>query len=172
MAGSSGDTRGTLGPVWETFRAIACVVVPASEELDADGWAGFERIVQSALAARPEGIRRRIVLFVRALDAMARLRLGSGLASAEPLAARRFLEGIERSRVSLVRRGFWGVRTLALMGYYGRPEAASEIGYAAHPDGWTARGLSAGAWPTRSGQGTAEPNVMMAGDEGETSTDA
>jgi hypothetical protein len=28
-----------------------------------------------------------------------------------------------------LRHGFWGVKTLIFMGYYGRPEAAAEIGY-------------------------------------------
>ena len=31
----------------------------------------------------------------------------------------------------LLRRGFWGLRTLVFLGYYARPEAAAEIGYRA-----------------------------------------
>ena len=42
-------------------------------------------------------------------------------------------------RVLLLRRGCWGLRTLVLMGYYGRPDASSEIGYRADPRGWEAR---------------------------------
>ncbi len=38
-----------------------------------------------------------------------------------------------------LRRGFWGLRTLALMGYYARPAAAASVGYHADPRGWEAR---------------------------------
>ena len=43
-----------------------------------------------------------------------------------------------------LRRGVWGVRTLAFMGYYARPEAAREIGYRAAAAGWAARCASSG----------------------------
>jgi hypothetical protein len=51
-----------------------------------------------------------------------------------------FLESIERSRLLLVRRGFWGVRTLIFMGYYTRDDVAASIGYRANKNGWSARG--------------------------------
>jgi hypothetical protein len=54
-------------------------------------------------------------------------------------ARQRMLAALEDSRSPLLRRGFWGLRTLILMGYYGRPGAAAEIGYAADPRGWEAR---------------------------------
>jgi hypothetical protein len=46
---------------------------------------------------------------------------------------------LETARLVLVRRGFWGLRTLILMGYYGRPAAAAAIGYRADPQGWEMR---------------------------------
>src|SRR2546422_3095313 len=46
---------------------------------------------------------------------------------------------IERAPLLLMRRGLWGLRTLAFMGYYGRPAAAREIGYRADPRGWDVR---------------------------------
>ena len=39
----------------------------------------------------------------------------------------------------LVRNGFWGLRALVLLGYYGQTETAREIGYAAQARGWEAR---------------------------------
>jgi hypothetical protein len=41
----------------------------------------------------------------------------------------------------IIRVGFWGLRTLALLGYYARPEAAEEIGYTADRRGWEAPGI-------------------------------
>ena len=39
----------------------------------------------------------------------------------------------------LVRRGFWGLRTMIYLGYYSRGAAPAEIGYRAHVRGWQAR---------------------------------
>jgi hypothetical protein len=161
MSRSSGRARSTLAPVRATFRAVVRTVVPAATTLDAGGWARLEGIVEAALAERPARVQRQVVLFLRALRVVARLRLGAPLASVDPERATRFLGAIERSGVLLVRRGFWGVRTLALMGYYGRPEVAADVGYAASLRGWSGRGVGAGPWPGRAGRGAPEPNVMV-----------
>lgn len=50
-----------------------------------------------------------------------------------------FLLALEHSTLLILRRGVWGIRTLAFLGYYTRPETAKAIGYRAHPDGWGAR---------------------------------
>jgi len=144
---------------------VRCVV-PAAVGLDAGGWTQLEEIVEAALLERPARIRRQVVLYLRAIGLVARLRLGAPLASVEPERAARFLGGVERSRILLVRRGFWGVRTLSLMGYYGRPEVAAEVGYAPSLRGWLGRGLSAGPWPGRAGRGAPEANVMVSDDPG------
>jgi hypothetical protein len=51
-----------------------------------------------------------------------------------------FLSHLEDHPIQVVRVGFWGLRTLALLGYYGRPEVTEAIGYAANPLGWEALG--------------------------------
>lgn len=147
-------------------------VVPAAAALDAGGWARLEEVVEAALAERPTRIRGQVRLFLRGIEVVARLRLGASLASVDPQRAARFLRGIERSRVLLLRRGFWGVRTLALMGYYGRPEVAAEVGYAPSLRGWSGRGLSAGPWPGRAGRGAPEPNIMASGESDDEPSDA
>jgi len=57
----------------------------------------------------------------------------------DPARRARFLDSLQTSRLLLARRGIWGLRTLVLMGYYGRPRAAAAIGYRADPRGWEAR---------------------------------
>jgi hypothetical protein len=121
------------------FRAIAEVVIPESASLPASEWAAAESIIERALADRPDSIRLQIAAFLRILDVLALLRRGRRLHGLPPHARTRFLRGIQDSPVLLFRRGFWGVRTLALMGYYARPAAAAEIGYRAHALGWDAR---------------------------------
>ena len=138
------------------FRALTVACVPAAERLDAEGWARAEAIVDDFLAERPAAVRRQLRLFVRVLGLLALVRHGRGLAGLEPAETRRLLERLERSPLLLLRRGTWGVRTLCFMGVYAQPDVRRDIGYAAAPGGWEARGVSAGAWPDRLGAAPAE----------------
>ncbi len=128
-----------LAPVAGEFRALAVTIVPRASGLDEKGWRILETIVDEALAPRPEAMKRQLRLFVRVLQWLPLLRHGRTFAGLDPRRRLEFLRGIERSRILPVRRGFWGLRTLVLLGYWGRPEAAATIGYRAHPGGWAAR---------------------------------
>jgi hypothetical protein len=79
---------------------------------------------------------RQIRLFVRALNWLSVLRHGRTLARLSPEKRTRFLAKIQDSPIRLLRVGFWGLRTLVFLGYYGR--AGVDIGYAASPRGWEA----------------------------------
>lgn len=153
---------GVLTPVRGSFRAVTRAVVPASAALDEAAWVRAEAMVDDALRDRPEGVRRQIVLFVRVLGALSWLRYGRSLARLDPSRAQRMLAGLERSPLLLLRRGVWGIRTLAFMGYYGQEEARRGIGYTARPGGWEARGATQGPWPERAGAAQPELGVMTA----------
>lgn len=129
-----------LLPVRAVLRAIATTVVPESSSLDERGWAEVEAVIADAVGKRDRRVQRQLLLFMRVLQLLPVARHGKTLTrlSAEQRSA--FLERVERSRILLVRRGFWGVRTLVFMGYYTRDDVAASIGYRAHPDGWAARG--------------------------------
>lgn len=158
---------GFLTPVRGSFRAIARAVVPASAGLDEAAWIRAEDIVDEALADRPAGVRRQVVLFVRVLNLLSGLRFGRRLERLDAARTQSLLAALERSPLLLLRRGVWGIRTLAFMGYYGRDEARRSIGYAARPGGWEARGATQGPWPQRAGAAPAEPGVMTADPEGD-----
>jgi hypothetical protein len=96
-------------------------------------------------------VRGQLVLFVRALSLLALLRFGRGLAGLDPARTRRLLSTLERAPLLLLRRGTWGLRTLAFMGVYGQPGIRRELGYAAALRGWEARGATPGPWPERKG---------------------
>jgi hypothetical protein len=149
-----------LTRVRATFRAVAVTAVPAAECLDESVWAEVESIVEEALAVRPSGVRRQLVLFLRLLEVVALLRHGRRLRSMSAERARAFLGSLERSRLLAVRRGVWGVRTLAFMGFYGRPAFRAQVGYRAAREGWQARGGSAGSWSDRDGAARPEPAVL------------
>jgi hypothetical protein len=128
-----------LAPVRGTFRALAQTFVPESEALDGPGWSAAEAIVEQALAERPAGVRRQVGLLIRVLEVLPLLRWGRRFSALDAPTRLRFLQALQGSPVLLLRRGIWGLRTLALMGYYARPEAATLIGYRADARGWDAR---------------------------------
>lgn len=128
-----------LAPVRGTFRAIATSIVPESGQLDESGWTELEGIVENALARRRPGLRRQLRLFIRLLGWLPMLRYGKPFHALDPARRDRFLGAVQDSRMLLIRRGFWGLRTLVFMGYYARPAAAREIGYRADPRGWEVR---------------------------------
>lgn len=128
-----------LLPVRDTFRAIAVTVVPEAAVLDQAGWSALESLVERTLARRPAAMQRQLVLFVRAIEHLPRLRFGRPFTALDPEKRRRFLSGLEHAPLLLLRRGFWGLRTLVFLGYYARPEVAGAIGYRADARGWAVR---------------------------------
>ena len=128
-----------LAPVRDTFRAIAVTVVPEASALDEPGWSALEALVEKTLAKKPAGMQRQLVTFVRAIEHLPRLRWGRPFTALSPLERTRVLASLERAPLLLLRRGFWGLRTLVFLGYYARPEAAAAIGYRADARGWEAR---------------------------------
>lgn len=120
------------------FRAVATTVVPEAIRLDEKAWIELEQIIGDALEAKPIGLRRQLTLFLRALDVLPIFRYGRTFQALDPSRRTAFLLGIQDAPALLLRRGFWGLRTLIFMGYYGREAGRSETGYRADPRGWEA----------------------------------
>jgi hypothetical protein len=131
--------EGFLSPVRKSFRAMATAIVPESAQLDDAAWEDLERIVEKALSAQPESLRMQLRLLIRALNLLPVLRFGRTFRSLEAGKRALFLHGIENAPLLALRRGFWGLRTLVFLGYYGRRESGESIGYRADPRGWEAR---------------------------------
>lgn len=123
----------------QTFQAIAETVVPEVRDLDREQWAAMQSIIERGLAARPAKMQRQLALFMRALNVLSLLKYGRMLHQLIPSMRTEFLEEVQSSRILLVRRGFWGLRTLVFMGFYARPAASAHVGYRGHVDGWSAR---------------------------------
>lgn len=128
-----------LTSVRPVLRAIGVTVVPEATRLDEAGWAAIEATVAAALASRPAALQRQFLLFLRVLEWLPLARFGRRFTRLDPARRTRVLRSLQDAPLLLVRRGMWGLRTLLLMGYYGRPEARDEIGYRADSRGWTAR---------------------------------
>ena len=139
------DVGATALPGGDRFRAILAAVVPEAAALSDDEWRGAAAIIGRAIATRPPSVRRQLGIFLHALDVVAIVRNGRSLRSLSIEHRTALLESLSRSPVLALRRGVWGVRTLAFMGYYARPEAARAVGYRASVSGWAARRASSGS---------------------------
>ena len=128
-----------LASVRPVFRAIAATVVPEAAALDERDWAALETIVVDALAIRPPKLQRQLLTFIRLVEWLPLPRYGRRFTRLDADRRTRVLRALQDAPVLLLRRGCWGLRTLVLMGYYGRPAALQEIGYRADPKGWEVR---------------------------------
>jgi hypothetical protein len=112
--------------------------VPEAKQLDESGWLASEALVEDALAIRPPALRRQLQLFLRAIEWLPVVRYGHRFSALRDEQRGRILRHLQDHPVERIRCGFWGLRTLALLGYYGRPEAAYAIGYCPEARGWEA----------------------------------
>lgn len=122
-----------------TFRAIARTVVPEAAQLDETGWSELEATVEHALAGRPPRMQRQLRVLLRMIEQLPRVTTGRSFSSLDETSRTAFLDRLQHSPVKLIRRGIWGVRTLTLMGFYTRADAARSVGYRADARGWLAR---------------------------------
>jgi hypothetical protein len=126
-------------PLRDALRPLAITFVPEIAGATASQWSELERRVTQALAARPLAMRRQLGLFVRVLEAAARIRYRTGLAALDAGRRTALLEAFAGSPLLLFRRGIWGLRTLIMLGWYTQPSVVSALGYRASPAGWGAR---------------------------------
>ncbi len=125
----------TLPPVFQSFVAT---IVPEAAALDTRGWQDLELLVRNMLSQRPAGLVRQIRMLLHLIEWLPVPRHGRRFSSLDAAQRAQVLASLQDNPVTLIRVGFWGLRTLALLGYYGRPEAARSIGYAADARGWEA----------------------------------
>jgi Gluconate 2-dehydrogenase subunit 3 len=113
-----------------TFRAAAGCIVPS--EPDSPGADSDEAIAVAdrALAARPEKDQRLLKAFLRAVEILPVFRYGRRFTSLGSDQQLRFLTFLENTRLfSKFRQGFFGLKTFALLGYYGLDRTWGELSY-------------------------------------------
>jgi len=120
------------------FRAVVSTIVPESSSLDNQEWQGLVQVIEALLRDRPESLKRQLRLFLNVIEWLPLIRFGRPFTRLSPDARARVLTHLQNDRIEKIRVGFWGLRTIVLAGYYGRPQAAAAIGYAASPKGWEA----------------------------------
>ena len=117
------------------FLAIAGRVVPEMAALSQDARASALGLVEHQLASRPERMRRELALFLSVIRWAPALRHGRPFDRLSPSQQDGVLRWLQDAPVTKLRSGFWGLKTLAFLGYYGRPEAGESIHYRPSNDG-------------------------------------
>ena len=112
-----------------TLRAVAEQVVVQLGESTSAASARFDEIVDSALAARPEPVRRQLGLFLSIIRLAPVVRWGRPFEALSGDRRDRFLRWLENHPLAAVRAGFWGLKTLVFMGWYGQDEQWAAISY-------------------------------------------
>ncbi len=118
-----------------TLEAVAARVVPESATLAGARRDRFLAIIDDALAQRAPGMRRQLGSFLALIHLAPVVRFGRSFESLPGERQDSVLRWLEGGPVSLLRKGFWGLKVLVFMGYYGQPETWPEIGYAPEFDG-------------------------------------
>jgi len=117
------------------FLTVAETITPEVADLDESGRARMRRIVDEALMDRDEGTRRQIGTFLTLIRLVPVLRYGRPFDRLDSERRQRVLRWFQDGPVGLFRQGFWGLKALVFMGYYGQSEHWREIGYAPDMDG-------------------------------------
>ena len=113
----------------EFLSVLAGRIVPEWRKLDAAGLERSFALIEEALASRPASMRRQFRLFLRAVRWLPAFRFGRPFERLEPAAQDAVLGWLQDAPVALIRKGFWGLKTLVFLGYYGRHEAGEAVGY-------------------------------------------
>jgi hypothetical protein len=114
---------------WAFLMCVAGCIVPAAADLDAEGRSRFIAIAGKALADRPRSIQRQFVLFLGLMRWLALVRFGAPFDRLSPANQDAALRWLLDAPLATLRSGFWGLRALAFMGYYGQTEVWSSLRY-------------------------------------------
>jgi hypothetical protein len=113
----------------EFLQVLAARIVPEIAELDSAGLGRFFGIIDQALSARPASVRRQFAVFLGLLRWAPIVRYGAPLEKLRNDRQDATLRWFEDCPVSVVRAGFWGLKAMVFMGYYGQPETNQLVGY-------------------------------------------
>lgn len=111
------------------LRAAAICLVPPAAKLDPAAWDEFFEIVRDALLERSFSVRMQFQLFLTFLNIAAWLGYGWNFTRLDPPNQETLLRWLEDNPLLILRQGFWGLKTLVLMGYYGRPALWGRLAY-------------------------------------------
>ncbi len=117
------------------FELVAARIVPELASLEPERMARFIGIVDGALMDRPPELRRQFGALLGLIRWLPLLRWGTSFERLSGPQQDRVLRWVQDAPVARLRAGFWGLKTLVFMGYYGQPEVWPELPYLPRLDG-------------------------------------
>jgi hypothetical protein len=108
---------------------VARRLVPEAAALTPAAQAEFLDLVEDGLSMRSAAMQRQFSLFLSVVRWAPVVRFGRRLDLLDGERQDAALRWFQNAPVQLLRSGFWGMRTLVYLGYYGRPGAASLVAY-------------------------------------------
>ncbi|MBI5367623.1 MAG: hypothetical protein HZA54_11340 [Planctomycetes bacterium] len=111
------------------LRALAARIVPPARSLSPAEEGRFFALIEEFLAGRPAVVRRQIGLFLAVLRWLPALRYFRPLDALPPERQDAVLRAFQQGPIGIFRKGFWGVKTLLYLGYYGRTEVYDQVNY-------------------------------------------
>lgn len=116
-----------------TFLAVQRCAVPRSVRFTEAQTRESLRIVGDFLRQKPTDVPRRLRLFFLVIDALSLLRGGRPFHRLAENKQQIVLQSLFDSNVPLLRKGFWGLNTLARMGAYGQSSVYNDLSYRLRP---------------------------------------
>ncbi len=117
------------------LRVLAARIVPETAELDSAGMGRMIGLIDEALLERPPSVRRQFGTYLGLLRWAPLVRFGGPFEKLNVDRQDSVLSWFESCPVGLLRSGFWGLKVLIFMGYYGQPETNAVVGYVPQRDG-------------------------------------
>jgi hypothetical protein len=117
------------------IEAVALRVVPEVAELDGTGKEQFFQLIDNLLEDRPEVVRQQLAGFLGLIRRLPMLRYGRPFEALSPSRQDAVLTWLQECPIGLLQKGFWGLKAMIFLGYYGQPEIAEQIGYRPELDG-------------------------------------
>lgn len=115
------------------IEALMGALVPRFQKFSIDQKEEAHHLISRILFPKPKSVVYKIIFFLLLIDAVSILSGGRTFKNLSPSKKNRVLNFFFDSPIPLLRKGFWGLNTLAKLGVYGQPSVYDEIGYVKRP---------------------------------------
>ncbi len=113
----------------EKFLAIQNFLVPRSRGFSEEQKSESVRIINEFIETKPNIIAYKIVLFLVLIDVFSLLFHFKMFMSLSERNKNEMMDFFFNNKISLFRKGFWGINTLTKLGVYSQPSIYPDIGY-------------------------------------------
>jgi len=113
----------------KTFLAIAEEIIPADDSGPGGGTIATAALADWAIARLDPSLQKLLMVFLTVWEYLGLLFGGKPFTRLSSEARQRQMRWFERSPIPALRTGFFGLRAMALMGFYCREDVWPSIGY-------------------------------------------